>query len=165
MEKFYKDLREAQVAEKEIGEFLKRINPLIKSVEYNDDKKWDIKTIDFADKSTTFEIKTDNYEKYKGYTGNMMIETLYRGNPSGIMATEADYFIYYYQHMDQIWVIKTKDLKEYLNELKKNHYEVPCEMCSMGDDNLAWGFKLKRDEIVDKFLIFSYKSGKKIEKN
>jgi Holliday junction resolvase-like predicted endonuclease len=62
----------------------------------------------------TMEIKTDVFEN----TGNMAIEFFSRDKPSGIDATKADFFIYYFPFLGEIWSIKTSELKELIKKEK-----------------------------------------------
>ena len=60
------------------------------------------------------EIKTDVYVTPTRDTGNMFIEYSCRGKPSGIMVTQADIFITYFKHLNELWVIRTNDLRKLL---------------------------------------------------
>lgn len=95
-------------------------------------KDWDIRTIDEADKATTYEVKSES----KAYhTGNICIEFEYNGLPSGIDATKADIWGHYivkapYQLNNyKLILIPVSKLKEYI-ELKQYKF-----ICNGGDYN------------------------------
>lgn len=62
----------------------------------------------------SIEIKTDVLVSKTRDTGNMFIEYECRGKPSGISVTQADVFVTYFKNLNQIWAIRTSDLKELL---------------------------------------------------
>jgi hypothetical protein len=62
----------------------------------------------------SLEIKTDVLVSPSRDTGNMFIEYECRGKPSGISVTQADLFITYFKHLQEVWVIQTANLKELL---------------------------------------------------
>lgn len=62
----------------------------------------------YKGKQYTYEIKTDTYPKD---TGNLVIEFECRGKASGINATKADYFTYFFPKFGEIWNIKCEDLR------------------------------------------------------
>jgi len=83
--------------------------------EYNDDNKYDI----LLENGKTIEVKHD----YQSKTGNMAIEWFCRNKPSGISTSKADYYIYIYPLENEIWKIKTKDLKKMIQDYKDGLYE------------------------------------------
>jgi hypothetical protein len=62
-------------------------------------------------KETTYEVKTDVLCRPHSDTTNMFIEIESRNGPSGINVTKADWFVMYYKYFDELWYIKTTDLK------------------------------------------------------
>lgn len=114
---FHKDLKVGKKSEQEASELLvnyfqnKRGADDVK-VDFNDDKKYDIK-LTIGDKSRTYEVKTD---LMCGYTGNFALEYECRGKPSGIVTTEADYWIYKLD--DGFYLISVEKLKTLLDEQK-----------------------------------------------
>jgi hypothetical protein len=109
---FKKDLKIGKKGEDYIIEFLE--NKGFKFIERNNDKSFDI-LMEWRGKKIKYEIKTDVYPKD---TGNMVIEFESRGKESGISVTKSHYYIYYYAHYDEIWLIRTKDLKKLIKENK-----------------------------------------------
>tara|TARA_R110000851_G_C12742652_1_gene531066 strand:- start:17 stop:475 length:459 start_codon:yes stop_codon:yes gene_type:complete len=63
-----------------------------------------------------YEVKTDVYCKPNRDTGNMFVEFECRGKDSGIMVSEAKWFVMYYKFLDELWYIKTSDLIKLINE-------------------------------------------------
>jgi hypothetical protein len=57
------------------------------------------------------EVKTD---KMSQKTGNVAIEVSYKGEPSGVMTTTAEYIAYRLLPDKKAWFCKTSDLREYL---------------------------------------------------
>jgi hypothetical protein len=108
---FRKDLEVGKQTEKEALEHLsKHLN--YDGAEFNDDNKYDIK-LTIGDKFRTYEIKTD---LMCGYTGNFALEYECRGKPSGIVTTEADYWIYKLD--DGFYQISVERLKYLIDEAK-----------------------------------------------
>jgi hypothetical protein len=64
----------------------------------------------------SLEIKTDVLVKPERDTGNLFIEYHSRGNPSGISVCKADFFVTYFKHLQELWVISTSDLKNLVKE-------------------------------------------------
>jgi len=81
-------------------------------IRYNKDNKFDL-LMSYNNRFITYEIKTDIYPKK---TGNLVVEFECRGKPSGIAVTEADYFVTYFSHLNEIWNIKTSILRELINQ-------------------------------------------------
>ena len=85
-------------------------------LEYNKTNSHDI-VIRFPERKgywsgeVSLEIKTDVLVKPGRDTGNMFIEYHSRGKPSGISTCTADFFVTYFKHLGEVWVIPTQDLK------------------------------------------------------
>jgi hypothetical protein len=107
---FKKDLKTGKKGEDKIVEFLE--DKGFKFKNRNNDKTYDL-LMEWRGREIKYEIKTDVYPKD---TGNMVIEFESRGKESGIQVCKSDYFVYYYAHQDEIWIIKTKDLKKLIKE-------------------------------------------------
>lgn len=80
----------------------------------NDNKNafYDLKLLSKENKEILFEIKTDEYCTPENDTGNLFIEFECRGKKSGITTTKADYFVYYYAYLNEMWIIKTSKIIE-----------------------------------------------------
>ena len=106
-----------------------------------------------------FEIKTDvahmrnNKQSGEPYdTGNMAVEYESRGNASGIAATKADFFVTYYPHLNEIWLVKTEKLKNIIRENK----DIIKKVEHAGDSNSNTKlFLLNREIFKDQFRIAS----------
>ncbi|MEK6829894.1 MAG: hypothetical protein AABY15_07275 [Nanoarchaeota archaeon] len=72
------------------------------------DKKFDLLLQGLNRSPLKIEVKTDSYKD----TGNMAIEVESRGSASGLMVTEAEYFVTLFRFNNELWIIKTDDLKE-----------------------------------------------------
>lgn len=72
-------------------------------------KEFDFYMYDGHHKSV--EVKTDRYETYHGKTDNMVIEYSCNDKPSGINATKADVFVYYYPDHETAYIIDTDKLR------------------------------------------------------
>lgn len=66
----------------------------------------------FKNKEVKYECKTDVFHD----TGNMFIETHCRNHKSGILVTQAEWFVTYFSKMNEIWYIKTKNLLKIIND-------------------------------------------------
>ena len=153
---FRKDIIEGEAGEDYIIDFLTKGwkgTLLQKKKDYT----WDFK-IDFENSGVqTFESKTDVYcipfSKVNGKvikgrdTGNIFIEFSCRGKYSGIKVTEADWFVYYFKFLGELWMIKVQDLKKLIDE---NNFRV-----GVGGDpgSNSSGYLIPRMKFRDKFLV------------
>ena len=149
--KFKKDLQEGNNGEKIIMLYL--FCQGMKFISYNNDYKYDIKM--FSEKrneEVLFEVKTDVYPKD---TGNIAIEIRYKGKPSGISHTEADWFIYWYRDIlfNNVWMIKVSDLKSLI---KKSNFKI----VNGGDDNQSQLVLIPRKEYRKYFKVDTIKTKK-----
>jgi len=86
----------------------------------NNDNKYDLK-MESNGKVTTYEIKTDVKCAPLFDTGNIFIEFSSRKKPSGIQVTQADWFVTYFQYLNELWFIKSDKLQELI---KTNEFPV-----------------------------------------
>jgi hypothetical protein len=77
----------------------------------NKDNKYDL-LIERNGKELKYEVKTEVTVAPGFDTGNLFIETECRGKESGIIVTEADWFVTYVVFFGEFWYIKTDNLKE-----------------------------------------------------
>ena len=70
----------------------------------------------FGQGDVSFEIKTDLLITPIADTGNMFVEVESRGKASGVEVCQATWFAYYLKHFNQLWVIKTEDLRTLIKE-------------------------------------------------
>lgn len=91
----------------------------------------------------TFEIKSDRKSKD---TGNLFIETSYRGEPSGLAYTKADFFVIISGNFALI--AKTVDVMRFI--LSKPSLCRP--VYGSGDDGNSVGFLVKEDQYKPKNL-------------
>tara|TARA_R110000824_G_scaffold118491_4_gene270786 strand:+ start:2387 stop:2860 length:474 start_codon:yes stop_codon:yes gene_type:complete len=150
-EKFEKDLSHGNWGEKVIMMYLWCQGMEFKG--FNDDYKYDIKMYSNKHKKEVlWEVKTDIYPED---TGNMAIEIRYKGNPSGISHTKAEWFAYYYRDIPfrNVWMIKVEDLK---NIIKENSFTI----IMGGDDKNSQLVLIPREKYKEKFLIDTIKLNK-----
>ena len=146
--KFKKDLIIGNEGEWNIANFFKGYG--FKNIKYNNDYRWDICiTNPSNNKVSYFEVKTD---VYKRDTGNMAVEIRYRGNPSGISHTEAEFFVYYYKDSGDMYVIKCSELRDLI---KQNIEKLKVVMG--GDDNQSELVLISRDDYCSYFQKFHHK--------
>lgn len=115
---FKKDIHLGEEGEKVVIKDLKNLG--FKFIRDNKNIDFDL-LVEKDGKRHTFEVKTDDLCTPKSDTGNMFIEIECRGKPSGIAATKAKKFAYYYKHFGEIWYISIKDLTELI---KNNNFKV-----------------------------------------
>ena len=89
----------------------------------------------------TYEVKTDFFIRKDFDTGNMFIEYECRNKPSGISTTSADWYVYYYFNLDELWFIKTSDLKDLIEE-----YTFLTTFQSGDDNSNTRGYLIPRNE-------------------
>lgn len=83
-----------------------------KNVTYNNNNEYDIK----LSCGKTIEVKHD----YQTDTGNIAIEWFCRNKPSGISTSNSDYYIYIFPLLQEVWKIKTKELKIMIKDFKNS---------------------------------------------
>lgn len=110
---FKKDLLLGNEGEDVLREFLNSKD--CKPISKNDDRRYDLKMLKKG-VETTYEIKTDFKCAPLFDTGNIFIEFECRGKESGIMVTEADWFVTYFKYLNEIWFIKSKKLIQLIND-------------------------------------------------
>lgn len=146
---FYGDLAEGLKGEKSIGEYL--MNKGFYNLNYNNDKFWDVCGVSPKTKlNTFFEIKTDFFCTPSQDTGNLAIEIRFKGSPSGVSATTASYFVYYFKNFekDNLWMIRVEDLRDLIRD---NIHKMKVVMG--GDHNNSELILIKRSEYRDYFYV------------
>jgi hypothetical protein len=98
---------------------------------------------DYSINNVKYEQKTD---RRTCVTGNICIELMCNGKPSGILATEADYWVHYPTGMKKIAVVPVDEMRRIA--LEKNRRRLYC-----GDRNCAECLLVPWDAIPDKYKI------------
>ena len=114
---FHGDLEEGQEGERVFAQYL--IKNKYYSISYNNDSAWDVcATSPKTRLNTFFEVKTDVLCKPGKDTGNMAIEIRFKGRPSGISVTEANYFVYLFKFLerDNLHIIDSNKLRDLIRE-------------------------------------------------
>lgn len=126
-------------------------------IEKKKDYTWDFRIKFNSGAESTFELKTDvfcipprvlNGKHIPGRdTGNIFIEFTSWGKQSGIKVTQADWFVYYFKYLGEIWFIKVDDLK---NLIEENQFKI-----GIGGDpgSDSSGYLIPRKKFRDKFLV------------
>jgi hypothetical protein len=80
-------------------------------------------------------------------TGNIFIEFSCRGKDSGVKVTQADWFVYYYKFLGELWLIKVGELKDLITN---NNFKV-----GVGGDpgSNSSGYLIPRKKFRDNFLV------------
>ena len=154
--KFTKDIVEGEQGEDFIIEYLsKSRNGQL--IEKRKDHAWDFKMQFPSGDILTFESKTDvfcippkilNGKTINGRdTGNIFVEFTSWGRETGINVTTADWFVYYYKFLGELWFIKVDELKKLIEE---NQFKIG----SGGDAGSdSAGYLIPRRLFRDKFLV------------
>jgi len=82
----------------------------------NKDNRYDINMMDGNGKEVKYEIKTDVFCRPEKDTGNIFVEYQCRGKFSGVLVTQAKWFVTYFKHLREIWYIQTDVLKKIIVE-------------------------------------------------
>lgn len=153
---FNKDLNEGEEGENLVIEHLKKFGSTL--IHKNYDNRYDA-LIERNGKKIKYEIKTDFFCKPTWDTGNIFAEIECRGKKSGIMVTEAEWFVTYYKHLNEIWYIKTKNLIQ----LIENNKQVLFFKDNSGDKGSATkGWLIPRWKFKNDFLVYNSSTFKKI---
>ena len=116
-------------------------------IDSNNDNKYDLKMIKKG-KETTYEIKTDVFIAPINDTGNIFIEFESRGKDSGIVVTQADWFVTYFKYLKEIWFIKSEDLKKIISE---NNFPIFYDAGDVGSK--THGYLIKRKDFKEYFHV------------
>ena len=104
--------------------------------------------LEFNNEKISYEIKTDVYCTPEKDTGNIFIEYECRNKPSGIEVTQAKWFVYYFKFLNQIWFIKTEDLK---NLILNNKFKQTVQSGDEGSNTK--GYLIKRNKFKEYFIV------------
>lgn len=153
---FKEDLNEGNKGENIVIEHLKKSGGTLLSK--NNDNKYDA-LIERNGEKIKYEIKTDVFCKPEYDTGNIYVEIECRGKPSGIMVTEAKWFVTYFKHFNEIWYIKTTDLIKLIEENKQNLIKKE----NSGDKNsVTKGWLIPKWKFYESFSVFNSKTYNKL---
>ena len=97
---------------------------------------------------TSYEIKTDVKCAPLFDTGNIFIEYESRGKASGIVVTEADWFVTYFKYLNEAWFIKSDKLKRLINE---NDFPTFKDAGDIG--SATHGYLIKRKDFKEYFYV------------
>lgn len=84
-------------------------------------------------------------------TGNIFIEFSSRGNNSGINITEADIWVNFFHHLNEVWIIRVDKLKELIS---KNDFEVFSNAGDVGSE--THGYLIPRFIFKEHFKVIKY---------
>lgn len=146
---FKQDIQIGKKGENVVANYLETLGATL--ISENNDNKFDI-IMEYKGKQINYEIKTDIFCNPVNDTGNIFIEYECRNKPSGISVTKADWFVTYFKYFDEIWFIKTADLKNLIseNEIPKTH--------NSGDSGSnTKGYLLNRYMYKKHFIVKDYK--------
>lgn len=132
---FNKKLLDGEAVESQFLRILKRKDSTANKIVGN--YKW----ADFNCAGKTYELKHD---EMSDKTGNFAIEIRFKGKPSGLSTTTADYFViadseYFYQ-------FDTFNLREFI---KTNWSYLKDNLKSGGDENLSQLILINKDEMLN----------------
>ena len=93
----------------------------ISLINKNKDNRYDINMMDANGNEVKYEIKTDVFCRPENDTGNIFVEYQCRGKFSGILVTQAKWFVTYFKYLREIWYIQTDVLKKIIveNDIQK----------------------------------------------
>jgi len=155
---FRKDLNDGEQGELIVIEQLKKLGGTL--LEQNKDNRYDA-IIERNSKKVKYEIKTDVYCNSMKDSGNMFIETECRGKQSGINVTQADWFVYYYLHLDEMWYIKVEDLLDLIRE-NLNTIRFHENGGDIGSRTKGW--LINRNKFLEHFIVLDAKTNKRLIK-
>ena len=118
-----------------------------KYLDSNNDNKYDIKMLTKG-KETTYEIKTDVKCAPLFDTGNLFIEFESRGKTSGIAVTQAKWFVTYFKYLNELWFIKSDELKTLINN---NDFPIFRDAGDIG--SATHGYLIKRKDFKKHFYV------------
>lgn len=139
---FTQDIKTGEQGEAFIKEFLQALGFVY--INNCKDISYDLK-MSYNGQEYTYEIKTDTYERD---TGNMVIEFECRGKASGINATQADYFTYFFPRLGEIWNIKCENLRKLIEDTNPHIFK------NAGDKGSGTKlYRLKKQDVRQYFRV------------
>jgi len=156
---FRKDLNEGNKGENLVIEHLKKLGSTL--ISKNNDNRYDA-IVERNGERIKYEIKTDIFCEPTNDSGNIFVEVECRGKASGIMVTEAVWFVTYYKELEEIWYIKTKDLLHLIETNKKNFFFKE-NAGDKGSNTKGW--LVPRWKFTEDFLIYNSNTFKRIWKD
>lgn len=143
---FKTDIVEGLEGEKVVKDFL--TNKGMEFISSNDDNKYDL-LFKKKNKFVTYEIKTDTFVTKDNDTKNIFIEYETRNKKSGLSVTEADWFVYFYFNLNELWFIKTEKLKKLIN------HKLVRTVNNSGDPNSnTKGYLIPRISLKKNFMVY-----------
>jgi len=147
-EKFIKDLMFGNKGEEVVLNHILSMADNAALIDICNNGDYDLK-VEINGEIKTFEVKTeDKYCKAGNNTGNIFVETMCNGKPSGITRSIADWYVFYMPFYKKLWYIKSDDLKLLIKEnnfpLKENS----------GDGGLVVGYAVPRKKVEQFFKIY-----------
>ena len=142
---FKSDLKLGNEGEEAVLKFLETKG--WKLVNSNNDNKYDIKVANEGVENT-YEIKTDVKCAPLFDTGNIFVEYSSRKKPSGIMVTQADWFVTYFKYFDELWFIQPSRLLELIS---RNDFPTFCDAGDVGSE--THGYLINRKKFKEWFYV------------
>ena len=142
---FKSDLKLGNEGEQSVVTFLQSKGYTL--INKNNNNKYDIKMMN-GNREITYEIKTDVKVAPLFDTGNIFIEFSSRKKPSGILVTEADWFVTYFKYLNELWFIKSEKLMDLIGE---NDFPVFKDAGDMGSE--THGYLINRKDFKQWFYV------------
>ena len=153
---FHNDLSVANKYERWVSDYFISKKMHKKVLYFNNNYMYDYKFKDNNNECKTIEVKHD----YQTKTGNICIEYKCRGKNSCLNTTLSDFYVFIFPLLDELWLIKTNDLKKLIDECKKGIYEENwtsnlkfTQNIPGGDDMQSRLYLLNRDDFRHKFKV------------
>lgn len=148
-EKFNKDLTKGLKDEEKLASILEeRYGCEIIDFNPDEDSKYDIR-IRIKGQEELIEVKTDEYEKYNGFTGNICVEMYCSGKPSGVLTSKSTIYCFYFPENKYIYMIRTEKLRQ----LIKSHGNQMGWFTEGGDGGKTKGLLISRQDWGHHFKI------------
>ena len=160
-EKWWSDLDQGNKGERVIADYITKKKPEYKIAYYRNDKWYDFRMTGDTVEDKTFEVKTDCFEKLKGYyTNNMFIEIKCNGRDSGITSSKADYFVYYFPYHELAYFVEMDKIREFFNtDEKRTGIRLATQS---GDGGRVTGYVVDRHKWKSIFNVVKIKKDKNI---
>ena len=143
---FKSDLKLGNEGEEAVVAFLETKG--FKFINSNNDNKYDIKMTNNKGREITYEIKTDTKVAPLFDTGNIFIEFSSRKKTSGILVTQADWFVTYFPYLKQLWFIKSNQL---LDLIDNNEFPIFKNAGDLGSE--THGYLINRKDFKQWFHV------------
>lgn len=147
---FNKDIISGEKGEADMIEFFESLGFKFIKQTSGYDPRWDL-VMEYNGVKYTIEVKTDSRFTKKEDKGNIAVEFECRGKSSGIDVTSAYLFVTYFPIFNEVWIMRTHELKSLIEKKK------PYKTKDSGDKNSGTRlYLMNRNSVRSNFSVHQW---------